>query len=1209
MIETQLSAYRILDELGSGGMGKVYLAELAEKSAGLDQGQRVALKVIHPHLLETKGFFKRFLREAEIGQAVQQDNVVRTYDCDAVMKDGSQHNFLVMEYVEGQTLRDLLQELGTVPEELCRHIAQELARALDAIHTAGVVHRDLKPENVLITKEHVVKVMDLGVARLQDEIIRLSQTGAFVGSVHYAAPEQFMGGGEDVDGRADLHALGAMLYELSTGRHPFQDDDVKVVLRRILSEDPRRAGEINPQLSPFFEEVVHCLLAKDRNQRFESADELLRVLEAGEESDWWKERAQALRVETKKPLRRVRVPRGTALYGREGELERLRALFEKAKGGHGQVLLIEGEAGIGRTRLVDEFVGRMQQEGEDLNFLFGDYPPGGAATAAGAFSTAYREHFGAESLEVTLQGYLSESPLLIPAFAALLRGDPTPKAVEPLTKDSLQTVFVHATRALAAERPTVVLIDDLHFAPEEGRAVFAALALAIPEHRVLLVGTSRHGLPEDWLTGLERADHASRLTLARLSPKHLAGLLRDAFSSERLAQELAFQVAEKSDGNPFFVFEIIRGLREGEFITQSDDGTWVSTQVIQDIQIPSSVVDLIQARITDLDEEDKDILDVASCCGFEFDPLLVGAVLGLADIPLLKRLARIEKSHRLVRASGRRYVFDHHQVQESLYASLSELLRERYHAALADALEARAGAAAQDPAQLDGVVAMELCDHLMHGDQGARALRYLNAALDHLEKGHLNDAAIDLADRALKMDNHLTDEARVDLLLRQADRLGLLGREEAQGAALEEALRLAETLSDPLLLARVRVGIGQRLLSTSRYQEALESLQRALEALESVDDKRLEAKAEKLSGTATLDLGRHDEARAHYERGMALAHDASDRTEEGACTNNLAIVYEARGQRQRAVELYEQAVTLLRDTPYEGVVAANLASQYESLGRAAEAQALRKQGLEMAQATGNRYGEATVTSGLGHQCTGEGRYEEALALLSRSLVLTREIGARRFEADAEVGLGGLYLSLGVVDVARRSIDSALAISREIGRAEGEASALAALGRLAQQECDHREAERRFEEALTIRQEVGARSSYPHLLIGIARCLRAQDKPEDARSRLEEAAALAQEQDTADDHLLALSELACLPNGDAAAAVAALEKDGHRVGAAEKLRARFLLWQATTERAHLADAHELLMHLRDHAPEAHRDTMIENVPLHRDIVSAWEQQPA
>ncbi|MHC4934145.1 MAG: serine/threonine protein kinase, partial [Planctomycetota bacterium] len=305
----RLGRYQIVAELGTGGMGSVWLAHDAD-------GARYAVKIIHPHLLESPGFFKRFLGEAEIGKAVRHPNVVRCYDVDALVVDGLQQNFLVMEYVEGQTLRSFLEELERVPERLCRHIGREVAKGLAAIHEKGVVHRDLKPENVLITPNHEVKIMDLGVARLADQSIKLSQTGAFLGSIRYASLEQLKGVSEDLDGRADLHALGLILYELSSGTHPYLADDLSQVLQRMLSDTPLRLGELNPQLSAYFEEVVHTLIEKDRERRFGSAEDLVRVLEAGEESTWWRSRAHTIRTETERPLRRIRIPRETAVHGR-----------------------------------------------------------------------------------------------------------------------------------------------------------------------------------------------------------------------------------------------------------------------------------------------------------------------------------------------------------------------------------------------------------------------------------------------------------------------------------------------------------------------------------------------------------------------------------------------------------------------------------------------------------------------------------------------------------------------------------------------------------------------------------------------------------------------------------------------------------------------------------------------------------------------------
>src|SRR6185436_12398110 len=203
-------------------------------------------------------------------------------------------------------------------------------------------------------------------------------------------------------------------------------------------------------------------------------------------------------------------------------------------------------------------------------------------------------------------------------------------------------------------RPTILLIDDLHFAPDEGRALFASLALAVPGHGILLVGAARPGLDAKWLAQIERLEQATRLSLPRLGTKDLVRLLADTLKSAHLAEELAGGIGVKSDGNPFFVFEILRGLREGQFITQRSDGTWATTREIREIQVPSSVVELVQARVSDLSRADRNVLDVASCVGFEFDPGLVGDVLRMERIPLLQSLGAVEKSHRLVRSVGRR---------------------------------------------------------------------------------------------------------------------------------------------------------------------------------------------------------------------------------------------------------------------------------------------------------------------------------------------------------------------------------------------------------------------------------------------------------------------------------------------------------------------------------------------------------------------------
>ena len=1204
VIGNRLSAYEILSELGSGGMGTVYLGQVVEPAAGLEASTRVALKVIHPNLLAQPGFFKRFLREAQIGQDVQHENVVRTYDCDATEVEGSATHFLVMEYVEGQTLRELLEELERVPEELCRHIGREIASGLAAIHVAGAVHRDVKPENVLITREHVVKIMDLGVARLQDESIRLSRAGAFVGSVDYAAPEQFSSDAGEPDGRADLHALGVLLYELGTGQHPYRDENVSKVLRRILEAEPRRAGEVNPQLSPFFEEVVHTLLAKDRDQRFAAAADLAGVLADGEESDWWKERAQALRIETKRPLRRIRIPRETALYGRDDDLACLHAQYEEAKAGEGRVLLLEGEAGIGKTRLVDEFVGRLRQEGEEVSFLFGSYPPGGAATAAGAFSTAYREHFGEEDLQSALAPYFQAAPRLVPAFAALLRGEMTPKDAEALTRDSLQTVFVQATRGLAAECTTIVLIDDLHFAPEDGRALFSSLAMAVPGHRILLVGTLRRGVSRSWIADVERQAHASRRALSRLGPKDLAAILAEAFQSERLADELGWQIAKKSDGNPFFAFEIIRGLREGQFIRRRPDGTWGTTQSIQEIQIPSSVMELIQARLVELSDTERNLLEVGACYGFEFDAEVVGAVLGVPPIPALQHLGRVENRHHLVRSVGEHYAFDHHQVHEVLYQGLNDRLRRRYHAAIAEALEESGRADPVAPEEIDGALSVSLCEHFFEGGQGERALRHLDKALAHLEAGYLNEQAIQLVDRALAAPEGLEPERRLRLLLRKCGRLDLLGRQEAQEETLGVAEVVASELGDKASLADLAKSTGTFLWNTGRFEEARAQHERSLELARELGDPKRAAEAEGDLGIALFRLGRYPDAAEHLQRRLDLARTLGDSDSVAAATVNLGNCLQSQGRSLEARKYYERGLALAKasgNLRWEGAATGNLGHILSDSGQFEEAAAHQERQLEIAREIGSRQMEATATCSLGNVYQEIARYEDAVRCREQSLAGSREIGDRHLEAINLVNLGRTWLVLGRHRRAREALTASLAICRDIGARFPEGFALWDLGNLAA-DCGDEAGAREFAtQALALRREIGHGPGILSSLIQIGEyALRAGDA-EGARAALEEALMCAREQHNLYQAAVARILLARLPDGDPADALVALaESEG-----ANTPELRYHLWRATGGTEQIEEAKHLLDHLVENAPADCREPMLAEVRLHREILEAWK----
>ncbi|MHC5011157.1 MAG: serine/threonine-protein kinase [Planctomycetota bacterium] len=1201
---TTLGSCRLLRKLGSGAMGTVHLAEVESASGDLPGGEQVAIKVLHPHLLAEEGLLDRFLREAAVGKRVRHENVVRTLDVGSSEVDGGVVHYLVLEYVEGRTLRGLLRELKAVPEALLREIARQIAAGLAAIHGAGLVHRDLKPENVLITDDHRVRIMDLGVALDHEELERLSRTGEFVGAFGYAAPEQFQG--DEVDGRADLFALGEMLYELASGRHPFEGRDLHKVVLRVLEEEPRRVAELAPQLSPYFEELIHALLAKSPDERPKSATAVRKLLEDGEQGGWWAERAATIRRQTHRPLRRMRIPRETALYGRDDDLAALRFLYEKTKKGEGQMVLVGGEAGIGKSRLVDEFVGRLQQEGEDVNFLFGSYPPGGAATAAGAFATAYREQFGEASLEETLEPYLRRTPVLVPAFAALLRGESAPTDAQGLTKESLQTVFVHATRGLAAERPTIVLIDDLHFAPEDGRALFASLALAVPGHRILLIGTSRPGLPEAWIANLERQEPASRRELERLAPQDLTLLLRDAFESKALAGELAAEIALKSDGNPFFVFEIIRGMREGRYITKLPDGRWTRTGEIERIEIPSSVKDLIQARVADLEDEDRELLDAAACWGFRFDPALVAAAVGAPLIPSLRRLARLEAKHRLVRSAGEGFVFDHHQIQEVLHAALPDALSRAYHAALAEALASREGAAERDPEDLTTVA---LCEHFLKGGHGDKAVRYLEAALRHLESGYQSEQAVALAERALAVPHLLEGSARVKSLLHLNQALAALARRERQGEVLEEAVALAEQTDDLGQQACTRNARADLFIWTSRYEPAIADSEAAIELACRAGDRREEAVARNGLGASLAQLDRFDEGIRHLDQGLSILREIGERRLEVFGLSALSNTYWRQGRNDEALQTIERAVEIAReigDRALESSATMMLGNVYWAKERNVDARNLYDRALEICVEIGDRSYEARICANLANTFFSAGLSAEALERGARAMAIAREVGDRTIVATTLNNEGHTLLHLGALDEAEASLRAALDIAREIGVSWLEALPLTNLGRGCEERGDLEEAQELHGEALERFEAMGARDrlmALTQLRRGMLWARRGRE--DEARTQLQEADAIATETGAPGIHVSALLQRALLGDANADDALAAFSEAESHMDHENRTQGRFWLYQLTRDRFHLEAAHDLLTHFVEHAPERYRASTMAKVRLHREIDGAWK----
>lgn len=264
------SRYEIIKEIGVGGMAKVYKA----KDRLLDR--YVAIKILKDQYAEDEEFSKKFNNEAQSAAKLSHINIVNVYDIGKDMLNGKLIQYIVMEYVDGETLKDLIDREKVLENHDIIDYSTQIAQALKSAHDSGIVHRDIKPQNILIDKYGLCKVTDFGIARVSSNAT-ITYTSSILGTVHYISPEQAKG--KIVDLKSDLYSLGAVMYEMATGRVPFDADNSVGIAVMHIQDDPIPPRELNPNLSKHLNYIIMKLLKKDPTERFQNASELIEALD------------------------------------------------------------------------------------------------------------------------------------------------------------------------------------------------------------------------------------------------------------------------------------------------------------------------------------------------------------------------------------------------------------------------------------------------------------------------------------------------------------------------------------------------------------------------------------------------------------------------------------------------------------------------------------------------------------------------------------------------------------------------------------------------------------------------------------------------------------------------------------------------------------------------------------------------------------------
>ncbi|MFC1853176.1 tetratricopeptide repeat protein [candidate division CSSED10-310 bacterium] len=918
---------------------------------------------------------------------------------------------------------------------------QRLCAALSFLHGQGIVHRDLKPNNIIVRPDGTPILVDFGLfTEFGGPISRetLSIHGHSMGTVNYMAPEQIRG--DLVDARADLYALGIILFEFVTGKLPFASPSVTAVLKGHLEIAVQPPSEIVPWIPLELDQLIIRLLSKEPRKRLGYADDVALTLTQLGGSDqyvtsWPKPHAYLYRA---------------GFVGRDSQLILLRKYLNRLRVGHGAFIILEGESGVGKTRLAMEI--SCEAIAQEMMVLTAECPVTGALplqafrTVLQNISDRCREK-GIEETNRLLGPRAKVLALYEPGLHNLpgLEVYPDPVSLPAgAARHRLFTALLETLMAWSARQPLLLMCDDLQWADELsiGFLEFLLSRAHFSHLPVLMIGTHRTDEACQPVQKLKDYPEIITVSLSRLDQGAVAFLVSDMLALDKAPPYFCEYLDQLSGGNPFFVAEFLRTAIEEEILWRDEAGCWQiattrdtsdSLPDYQQLPLPRSLQDLITRRLTGLTARTRTVVEAAAVVGREVQVELLLKMIQLTETELLRALEDLLRFNMFEEPEPGKFRFIHDKMRAVTYQEIDEVHLPELHGATARGIESLYSGGLNQFMTILG-------HHWEKAGHTSKAKEcYLAAARQarnqyaHQEAAQLYHAYFDLVEKPTPEKITARNELAADILRVQG---------QTQKAIQQHLLALdeAKSIQDPATQGLSLRGLGIMYRSTGQMDKARQQFTEALSIFGDLKDRT--GQAQTLANLAGLhyDQGRLDEARQLCEQALHFHRESNNLPAEAVVLGNLALLYTELGQFGAATRLYKEALKIFRDINdkrSEGITLGAFANLHLEQGLTTQAQTLYDQALTIVREVGDKRTEGLALGALGMLHLKQDLLNEAQQLFELALNVHRSVGDRRDEGVTLGQLALVHCQQQRENQALTAIAESLKISAEIGNRRDE----------------------------------------------------------------------------------------------------------------------------------------------------------------------------